>query len=85
LLYSLGVREREELVSEDVGRVEKIREREEDRAYLGAVYVVAVATVLIVSAFDDTINGLSAWALVTLLTVGYMIGSGLERGLARRY
>jgi hypothetical protein len=73
------------MTANDAGRMESTVERVGERGYIGAVFVLVAATVLIVSIFDDTIDGRLAWILVTVLALGYMIGSGLERsGIGRR-
>jgi hypothetical protein len=60
-------------------------ERATERGYIGVVCFLGIVSVLVVSFFDDGIDGRLAWILVTVLAVGYMVGSGLERsGLGRR-
>jgi hypothetical protein len=42
-----------------------------------------VAAVLIVSSFDDTIEGRYAWTLVTALTIAYMLSRGIAKAGSR--
>jgi hypothetical protein len=47
-------------------------------------WLLGVAAVLVASAIDNGFDAFEAWALVTALTVGYMISRGLSKAGARK-